>query len=92
MECDVDKRGTNLLWCGTQKPTNLYPIRYSVQAENESEYKKLKERPYHFTARDSSRGPRAKDLIKTHVSRVCSTSAERWQLSALFSPVERHTC
>lgn len=50
-----------------EQPTNLYPLRAAVNAENEREFKKLKERAFTFYADDTSKGPRAADVMKNRV-------------------------
>lgn len=50
-----------------RQPTNLYPLRVSVDKENNAEFAKLKEKPYTFEAHDVSKGPRGEQLQRERV-------------------------
>ncbi|GAA5979052.1 hypothetical protein JCM11641_004956 [Rhodosporidiobolus odoratus] len=65
--------------CGTElgqggniqiQPTNLYPLRSNVDAENDREFKKLKEPAFAFQALDDSRGAYARTQMKDRLANV----------------------
>ncbi|GAA6034605.1 hypothetical protein JCM8097_005419 [Rhodosporidiobolus ruineniae] len=65
--------------CGTElgkggqikiQPTNLYPLRKSVDEENRREFEKLKEASFKFAALDDSRGGYAKMQMKERLTNV----------------------
>ncbi|KAL8292841.1 hypothetical protein RQP46_000535 [Phenoliferia psychrophenolica] len=62
--------GTALSESGSIKPTNLYPLRASVDKENEAEFRKLEGKAYNFEAADDSRGPRGESAMRERLKDV----------------------
>ncbi|KAK4700308.1 ATP-dependent DNA helicase PIF1, partial [Phenoliferia sp. Uapishka_3] len=66
----LTKCGSALSSEGSIKPTNLYPLRASVDRENEAEFKKLEGRAYNYECADDSRGPRGESAMRERLKDV----------------------